>query len=277
FSTMKRLLLFSSICFLTLQLFVACGGGEDKTDGGTTTTDTTSQAPPAKNVYTLTPFTESVNFPDAAIKSMDYKGGKFTYSIGGTNYKLGEQTPDAPQKMCANSKEGQHIHLIVDDSPYVAKYVPVFDHKIADGDHFICSFLSRSYHESLKHKAASRVQKVSVKNGGFTKTEDVKDPMLFYSRPKGAYVGKAETDKVMLDFYLANAELGLGKYTVKVEVNSDTTFLVDKWQPYYIEGLPMGDNKIKLTLIDREGTTIETPLNPVERVFTLKPDPAEGQ
>src|SRR4249920_3754792 len=64
--------------------------------------------------YTLTPFTASKNFPDAKLKSISYKKGKFSASIGGKSYKLGEQTTDAPQKNCANSKEGQHIHLIVD-------------------------------------------------------------------------------------------------------------------------------------------------------------------
>jgi hypothetical protein len=38
----------------------------------------------------------------------------------------------------------------------------------------------------------------------------------------------------------------------------------------------MGENKIKLTLIDKTGEVVQAPLNPVERVFTLKADPAKG-
>jgi hypothetical protein len=77
----------------------------------------------------------------------------------------------------------------------------------------------------------------------------------------------------MLDFYLTNATLGTD-YTVKAEINGEE-HLIDKWQPYYIEGLPMGDNTIKLTLLDKDGKPAAVPLNPVERTFTLKEDPAE--
>ncbi len=99
--------------------------------------------------------------------------------------------------------------------------------------------------------------------------------MLFYSRPKGKYVGKAETGKVMLDFYLVNTELSPTGNKVKVLVNGEKEFTVDTWKPVFLEGLPMGDNKVKLTLVDKDGNPVNTPLNPVERVFTLLEDPAE--
>ena len=51
--------------------------------------------------------------------------------------------------------------------------------------------------------------------------------------------------------------------------------MIDTWQPYYIEGLPMGENTITLTLVDAEGKKVDTPLNPVTRKFTLAADPAE--
>jgi hypothetical protein len=119
--------------------------------------------------------------------------------------------------------------------------------------------------------------KAEVKNNSFAKTAPITEPMLFYSRPKGKYTGKAETDKVMLDFYLLNCDLsGIG-YKVKVDVNNEKQFIINRWQPHYLEGLPMGDNKIKLTLIDKDGNPVNSPLNPVERVFTLVDDPAPGQ
>ena len=78
----------------------------------------------------------------------------------------------------------------------------------------------------------------------------------------------------MLDFYLINAELGKD-YTVKAEINGEE-HMIDKWQPYYIEGLPMGENTIRLTLLDAEGNPAEVPLNPVTRKFKLEADPAES-
>lgn len=225
-----------------------------------------------KEKYTLTPFTTSPAFANASIDGMTYKDGKFDFAISG-DYQLGEQTSDATTKMCANSGKGQHIHLIVDNSPYAAKYVSSFEHEVSDGEHYLLAFLSRSYHESIKSPSASVAVKTTTKGGSFGVSVPVKDPMLFYSRPKGTYVGKADTKKVMLDFFLKNVDLGSG-YTVKADINGEIHNL-SKWQPYYIEGLPMGENKITLTLL-KDGAVVQTPLNPVTRVFTLKADPAEA-
>lgn len=226
-----------------------------------------------ENKYTLVAFKPSTAYADATIKGYTYKNGKFDYDISGTDYKLGEQTPDADQKMCANSGEGQHIHLIVNDSPYAAKYTATFEHEVPDGEHHILSFLSRSYHESIKTDAASTMQKVTVKDGSITASEDITEPILFYSRPKGTYVGK-DTEKVMLDFFIGNTTLGDNKVIADINGEQHT---IDVWQPYYILGLPMGENTITLTLVDKEGNKVDAPLNPVTRDFELKADPLEGE
>ncbi|HZV71621.1 MAG TPA: hypothetical protein VFG10_18840 [Saprospiraceae bacterium] len=258
---MKNILLISALFFL----LAAC---KNKPAPEPEVKMEEATAPAIK--YTLTPFSTSQNFPDAQLKSIDYKKGKFTAVIGGTSYKLGEQTPDAPQKNCANSKEGQHIHLIVDNEPYIAKYTDNFDQEIAEGDHYILFFLSRSYHESLKTPAAYKAVKVNVKDKSFGKTEDIKEPMLFYSRPKGLYSGD-DGKKVMLDFYLVNTDLKNNK--VEADINGEK-HMIDTWQPYYIEGLPEGDNTIKLSLLDANGQLVNAPLNPVTRTFKIEKTPA---
>lgn len=226
-----------------------------------------------KKNYTLTPFTPSKAYQDAAIEEMTYKAGKFNFKLNDSPYKLGMQTSDAPQKMCANSAKGQHIHLIVDNNPYIAKYTNAFDHEIKNGDHHILAFLSRSYHESIKTDKAFTAIEATIKDNTIQKQTRVPDPMVFYSRPKGTYVG-ADTKKVMLDYYLVN-DAQSSKYKVRAKINEEVHIL-DKWQPYYIEGLPMGDNTIELTLIDDSGKAVDTPLNPVSRTFTLKADPLEN-
>ena len=220
--------------------------------------------------YTLTPFSPSQDFPDASLKSISFKNGKFMAEIGGTTYKLGEQTPDAAQKNCANSAEGQHLHLIIDSEPYIAKYTNTFDQQIPDGDHYILSFLSRSYHESLKTAQAHKAYKVTVKNQSFEKMDPIIGPMIFYSRPKGLYTGD-DAKKVMLDFYLVNSEMT--GYKVEADINGEKHIL-DKWQPYYIEGLPEGDNIIKLTMLATDGHLVTSTLNPVSRTFKIEKTPA---
>jgi hypothetical protein len=237
--------------------------------GETSTPDAASEP---GMTYQLTAFGESPQYSDAAIESYSYNNGTFSFVIAGETYKLGAQTDDAPQKMCANSAQGQHIHVIVDNEPYAAKYEAIFDYEIPDGEHFLLAFLSRSYHESIKADNAKIAQAINVVDKSIESAFDIETPMLFYSRPKGIYVGKAETDKVMLDFYMVNASMD--DYQVQAEIN-DEVHMIDTWQPYYIEGLPMGDNTITLTLLDNEGNVADVPLNPVTRTFTLKADPAE--
>ena len=261
--------------FLFLLLFsLSFIGCKNNTSTKTGSTDSPTKTETPKK-YKLSPFTPSPSFSDAKIEAMSYTDGKFDFDISGESYKLGMQTPDAPQKMCANSAKGQHIHLIIDNKPYAAKYTAEFDHDVPDGEHYLLAFLSRSYHESIKSPNAYLAQKITVENKGIKSADIITEPMLFYSRPKGSYVGKANTDKVMLDFYLVNVDLGNG-YKVKVNINGEE-HIVDKWQPYYIEGLEMGDNNIKLTLIDKDGKMVKTALNPVNRTFKLAADPIEAK
>ncbi len=245
------------------------GTDENQSEDSSSTTEN----PNAK--YTLTPFSSSPEFPDANIGLMTYINGKFNFDISGGSYELGAQTADAEQKMCANSAKGQHIHLIIDNGPYFARYISSFDDvPLEDGEYRILAFLSRSYHESIKTTEAHTAQFYTVKDSTASQFQSINDPMLFYSRPKGTYVGKANTDKVMLDFYVINLELG-DHYKVVADINGEV-HTIDTWQPYYIEGLPMGKNKIKLTLVDGKGNVVDTPLNPVEREFELKADELEN-
>ncbi len=257
--------------FLFLALFVsACTNAGTDTEGAGE--EATQEESTMDMVYSLEPFSESTDYPDAAIESVSFQNGQFDFQIN--NYELAVQTPDAEQKMCANSAKGQHIHVIVDKQPYTAHYEADFEYEIEDGEHYLLSFLSRSYHESLKRQDAHWAKKIMVENNSFSSTEDISGPMMFYSRPKGTYVGSSETEKVMLDFYLINADLG-EQYKVKASINGEE-HMIDTWQPYYISGLPIGENTIELTLLDAEGNPADIPLNPVSRTFTLKADPAES-
>lgn len=258
---------YTFIFLLLIIGLVSC-----KTDGKKSE-HSADQVKKVVNKYALTAFSPSKTFKDAEIQEMSYSNGKFDFKVADGDYTLGTQTSDAPQKMCANSAKGQHIHLIIDNKPYAAKYTNEFDYEIPDGEHYLLSFLSRSYHESIKTDKAHVAKMIEVKENGIIEAKPISQSMLFYSRPKGTYVGKSNTDKVMLDFYTVNANVGT---TQKVVANiNGEKHEITKWQPYYITGLPMGENTIELTLTDMEGKKIDTPLNPVTRTFTLKADPTE--
>lgn len=255
---------FLFLALLVTSALYGCGGQSDSTDSS----DDAVAMEDKK--YPLTPFTKSTRYPDAKISDMSYQGGTFSFNVSGGDYQLGEQTPDADKKMCANSAQGQHIHLIVDSEPYSAQYTSSFDHNVKNGTHNILAFLSRSYHESIKTEDAHIAQHVTVQDGSITASEDITDPSLFYSRPKGTYVGE-DTKKVMLDFYPVNANIG-EDYKVKVQINGEVT-LLDKWQPYYIEGLPMGQNTIGIALVYPDGSQVPGRQTAVLRTIELQQDP----
>ena len=197
--------------------------------------------------------------------------GSDTFKFEVKNYTLGMQTPDADQKMCANSAKGQHIHFIMDDAPYAASYNPNIAADMKPGHHVLLAFLSRSYHESLKHKKSYILKEFNV--GADAKSDfDAKAPHVFLSRPKGEYIGAKETGKVMLDFYLVNCDLSATGYKVKATING-TEFILTKWVPYIVEGLPLGKSTVKLELVDKSGALVKSPFNGKEREFTLKTEP----
>ena len=255
---------FYLLCLLGTLGFTAC---ENTSSTEAETATMTDEATPMVAKYTITPVTGETEFPNGAITKMDYQNGKFDFDVAG-DYQLGTITTDRVQEMCANSEKGQHIHLIVNNAPYMAKYTSEFDQELPDGDHYLTAFLSRSYHMSIKEPQAARTVKATIANNSFTQTTDVTEPMVIYSRPKGTYMG-TDTKNVLLDFYLVNATLG-NDYKVKVDINGEYSEMLDVWQPYFINGLPMGDNTVELTLVDGAGNKVDAPLNPVKRTFTLK-------
>lgn len=261
---MKKVHLFLG---LLLVAFAACKNDKTTTETTGETTETGTTASATKS-YTLTPFTPSQEYADAELVSYTYNNNMFDFKVD--KYQLGQQTPDAESKMCANSAKGQHIHLIFGQDPYLAKYAPKFELAKADGEYHMLAFLSRSYHESIKSAKAFKAEKITVKAGAAT-GQTITEPTLFYSRPKGTYTGE-DTKKVMLDFYLVNTEISASGNKVKAEINGET-YMIDKWQPYYIEGLKNGVNRVKLTLVDKNGKAIDSPINGVEREFTVMTEP----
>ena len=211
-------------------------------------------------------------FQDASIKSWSYENGQFNFEIGGSSYELKKQTPDKSSLMCANSDKGQHLHIIVDDKPYSAQYDDSFDFDISNGQHHLLAFLGKSYHESIKYPDAHIAKLIDVKDGNITNEWNIPTPGLFYSRPKGTYVGE-DAKKVLIDFYPVNLKIGEDA-KIKMQINGEQYYLYD-WKPFFIEGLPYGQNSIGLQLVDMNGQPVSGEITTHFRKFTLKRDPTE--
>ncbi|MCB0509829.1 MAG: phosphopeptide-binding protein [Chitinophagales bacterium] len=192
--------------------------------------------------------------------------GTQTFRFEVMNYDLAVPTSDVLSGQCANSGQGQHIHYIWDNEPYTAHYEAEFEKNINEGHHVLLAFLSRSYHMSLKNPEAYVLTEFNT--NAAEDNFDEHAAHLFYSRPKGTYEG-ADANKVMLDFYLVNTNLEDQGYTVRATING-VSFDLEKWMPYFIEGLAEGENTIALELLDAEGNLVSSPFNPVERKIIVK-------
>ncbi len=187
---------------------------------------------------------------------------EYAFSFDISEYELGAQTINNIENQLANSGKGQHIHFIVNNGPYSAHYTNNFKKKLNDNSNVILTFLSRSYHESVKNPNAFVLTQI-----GEDKI-DLNNELLFYSRPKGTYKGK-DTEKLLLDFYLINTKISPEGNKVKATIN-DTEFIITEWAPYYLQGLPKGEVKIKLELLNAKGELVDSPFNPSIRTVNLE-------
>ncbi len=258
-------------------LIASCGNSSEHTETVSDTTVVTTST--AKPTIALADVSQSPEFANAQLNIGNVTATpqgtdsvKVTFNFNVKNYELKKQTDDAAGKLCNNSEKGQHIHFIMDNTPYVALYEP--KHEVVlpkNGDHNLMVFLSRSYHESLKNKGAAQVYSFKLTDGKLQKTETPKTPMVFYSRPKGDYLGK-DTENLLFDYYVWNSNLSADGYKVKAMIKGmdvDTTFVMSDWKAQFLKGMPMGKSSITLTLVDKDGNKVAGPETEVTREFNL--------
>ena len=257
------------LAFCLVPILINCSERQSTETDATNYENT--ETTPSQNEVSLSEIV-SPEFPDAMLEmntpldGAEYDTGEAVFQFNVKNYTLTAQTLDADTKQCANSGKGQHIHLILNGAPYNALYEPEYKTDLEDGNYVALAFLSRSYHESVKHYGAYALRQFSVGDAP-VEAIDLTASHLFYSRPKGEYKGK-DTERVLLDFYLVNTDLSPDGNKVRATINGKE-FIIDKWAPYFIEGLPLGENSIKLELVDNQENPVEGPYNSVERTISL--------
>lgn len=212
-------------------------------------------------------------YPDAKLslnsptKEEVKEAKEYEFSFLVERYELMQQTDDEKAQHCANSKKGQHIHFILNNAPYEAHYEPNFKAELMEGNNVVLAFLSRSYHESIKQENAFILKNFPI--GENVVPFDVTAKHLFYSRPKGTYSGK-DAERILLDFYLVNTELSESGNKVKATIDGKE-FILASWQPYFVEGLAMGEHTFRLQLIGENGEVVPGPFNDSgERVIKLE-------
>jgi hypothetical protein len=173
---------------------------------------------------------------------------------------------------------GNHVHFVVDDEPYFAVRDlsgPVdlntlvqtnLGHALSEGSHVLRIFPSRPHHESVKSGAAFQAVSFAYRTAtpGFSFNPSA--PLLTYSRPKGCNV---LGQRVLLDFFVSNAALSAEGFKVRYAIDDTASGEITRWVPHFIENLPEGEHRIRLTLIGADGQPVAGPFNDTTRSFTV--------
>ncbi|MBE9209283.1 hypothetical protein IQ244_22795 [Nostoc sp. LEGE 06077] len=174
---------------------------------------------------------------------------------------------------------GPHLHVILDNQPYIPVYdlsQPLVLSDLSPGTHTLRVFASRPWHESFKSEGAYTQTTFHI----FTKTDDNSPdsrlPLLTYIRPQGSY----GAEPILLDFYLTNAPLRLGATDSPNDLFSDwrirctidgESFVFDRWQAVYLKGFKPGNNWVKLEFLDNQGNTVKNAFNTTVRLVNYQP------
>jgi hypothetical protein len=173
---------------------------------------------------------------------------------------------------------GNHLHVILDKQTYQGVYdlsQPLVFKNLAAGTHSLRVFASRPWHESFKNEGAYAQTTFHVLTQTAENNPDPQQPLLTYSRPAGTY----SAEPIMLDYYLTNAPShlvangsrdSLPDWRIRVTVN-DQRFIIDRWNPIYLQGFKQGKNWVKLELVDDRGNPIANVYNDTVGMITYDP------
>lgn len=186
-------------------------------------------------------------------------GDQVSVTFDVTNYRTGEEI-------------GQHVHVILDNNPYIAHYQadkPLVLEDVAPGTHTLRVFPARHYHLALKEGDVFKTVIFHVEEKSEAFAFDPQKPYLTYSRPKGTYSVEA-AQELLLDFYVSNIELGDGARAV-VTINDGEPMELTEWKPVLLAPLGAGEHQINLKLVDADGNLIENGgFNNTTRTITVK-------
>ncbi|BAZ89994.1 hypothetical protein NIES932_14800 [Raphidiopsis curvata NIES-932] len=181
---------------------------------------------------------------------------------------------------------GPHLHVILDNQPYIPVYdvkVPLVLKDLSAGTHTLRVFASRPWHESFKNEGAYAQTTFHVLTKSSDNNPDPNLPLLTYSRPTGNY----GAEPIMLDFYLGNAPLhtdaqenlegeesnvgsNIGNWRIRCTINGES-FVLDNWQTIYLKGFKPGKNWVELEFLDNEGNPVKNVFNSTVRMIDYQP------
>ena len=159
---------------------------------------------------------------------------------------------------------GPHLNLIVDNEHYAEIYdveQPIVIKDLKPGTHSLRVLAEKPWHESFKNSEAFTYSTFNVLTETKDNIPDSSLPLLTYNQPSGIY----NTEPILLDFYLTGIDTK--NWQIRATINEES-FIIDEWQPIYLQGFQEGNNLIELELLDGDGLAIKNQFNQPIRLIT---------
>ncbi|BDS11741.1 hypothetical protein [Aureispira anguillae] len=202
------------------------------------------------------PLDSNILYSDVRLQNYTYTRSKMMFMP--QNLRLGGMTPFSQNRTTSTTKKGNHLHLCIDGIQHHISNENIFDYPLENGRYKLVAFIARSFYESIKEPAAILAKEITVQNGELIASKNLQNVDLVYNAPLGTYQ-EEEAQQLLLDFVLVGTTINEGGNTVKITIDQETTFTVDRWQAYFIEGLTVGKHHIQLELLDATGKQIAAP------------------
>ena len=184
--------------------------------------------------------------------------------------------------------KGQHLHMVLDNgsceedfdtsNPFSPEKGAFNDLK--EGTHTLRVFPVREWHESIKQVEAPAFDFVvfHVKTRTPRLSINTDAPILTYSQPAGEYKWDENSRGVLLDFYVANAELGPKGFKVRYVLDGKQARVLTQWSPVWLpfKELGPGEHRILLELLGKDDKHVtflagNVDYNKIERTFKILP------
>jgi hypothetical protein len=221
---------------------------------------------------------------DELVSSQPIKG-----QIKVEGYPLGTDSDFPREKEIFNDREGQSLHVFIDNQPYFPLNEAVIDaledfenyydqsvifqvpYTLQPGMHVMRVFPVRSYRESLKGDNCYDMHVFYYRIIKDNPQMILDGPYLTYNEPQGEFtMDKRNPKPILLDFYIHNCELSKDGYKVRLTIDNANQRTLTSWQPFYIYGLKKGVHRIRLELLDPQNVRVAGLFNDVERTIVVK-------
>jgi hypothetical protein len=221
--------------------------------------------------------------PDELKSSQPIKG-----QVKLEGFPLGVDSDFPRKKEIFNAREGQSVHVFIDNQPYFSvnealinaleDFEQYYDQTVMmeipftlqPGMHVMRVFPVRSFNESLKGDNCYDMHVFYYRIIKDNPQMIVDGPYLTYNEPQGEFTYDKKNPKpILLDFYITNCVLSKDGYKVRLTIDDSNQRTLTSWQPYYIYGLKRGTHRIRLELLDEKNRRVPGLFNDVERSISV--------